>query len=172
MSERRSFALPDVGEGLTEAEILRWLVRPGDLVAVNQMVVEIETAKAAVELPCPFEGTVAELLAAEGTIVPVGSPIITIETADAPATGERQPVLVGYGVREGASTTRRARRGATSDAPPTVAPAAPCLRPTPSPAISGRQRRAGACQAAGAQAGPRAWHRPRHDRADRGSTAR
>lgn len=133
MSERRAFSLPDVGEGLTEAEILRWLVRPGDLVAVNQMVVEIETAKAAVELPCPFEGTVAELLAPEGTIVPVGSPIITIETADVPATSERQPVLVGYGVREGGATTRRARRGSPTG-PVASAPLAADEAPPPFPA--------------------------------------
>ena len=110
MSEVRAFALPDVGEGLTEAEILRWHVRPGDVVKVNQLIVEIETAKASVELPCPFAGTVAELLVDEGSIVPVGSPIITVETPDAPPTSERQAVLVGYGVREGAAEPRRRRR--------------------------------------------------------------
>jgi pyruvate dehydrogenase E2 component (dihydrolipoamide acetyltransferase) len=97
------FSLPDVGEGLTEAEILRWLVRPGDVVAVNQMIVEIETAKAAVELPCPFAGVVEELHAAEGQIVAVGSPIITVETPDAAPTPERQAVLVGYGGEAGPS---------------------------------------------------------------------
>lgn len=105
----QSFHLPDVGEGLTEAEVLRWLVRPGDRVEVNQMVVEIETAKAAVELPCPFEGTVAALLVEEGSIVPVGTPIITVTTADGAAVPERQAVLVGYGVREQAAPTRRRR---------------------------------------------------------------
>jgi pyruvate dehydrogenase E2 component (dihydrolipoamide acetyltransferase) len=110
MSEVRAFALPDVGEGLTEAEILRWHVRPGDVVKVNQIIVEIETAKASVELPCPFAGTVTELLVAEGTIVPVGAPIITVETPDAAARPERQAVLVGYGVREGGAEPRRRRR--------------------------------------------------------------
>ena len=112
MSELRVFTLPDVGEGLTEAEILRWHVRPGDVVAVNDMVVEIETAKASVELPCPYAGTVAELHVVEGAIVPVGSPIISIRTAAVPAAagGERQAVLVGYGVRADVPIARRARR--------------------------------------------------------------
>ncbi|MDP1878948.1 MAG: biotin/lipoyl-containing protein, partial [Actinomycetota bacterium] len=118
------FALPDVGEGLTEAEILRWLVRPGDTVVVNQMIVEIETAKAAVELPCPYAGTVEELHVAEGTIVPVGAPIISIAgTASAP-TPARQAVLVGYGVKEESSPVRRRRRGPDSPPgePPVVEP--------------------------------------------------
>jgi 2-oxoisovalerate dehydrogenase E2 component (dihydrolipoyl transacylase) len=125
MSEVRAFALPDVGEGLTEAEILRWHVRPGDVVKVNQIIVEIETAKASVELPCPFAGTVTELLVAEGSIVPVGSPIITVETPDAPPAAERQAVLVGYGVREGTAEPRRRRRRdavpADTGTPPTEA---------------------------------------------------
>ncbi len=110
MSEQRSFALPDVGEGLTEAEILRWHVQPGDLVEVNQLIVEIETAKASVELPCPFAGTVGALLVDVGAVVPVGTPIITIEMADAPQQAERQAVLVGYGVKEGTPSGRRRRR--------------------------------------------------------------
>jgi pyruvate dehydrogenase E2 component (dihydrolipoamide acetyltransferase) len=77
------FKLPDVGEGLTEAEILGWHVKPGDVVKVNQIIVEIETAKAAVELPCPYEGTVTELLVNEGDTVEVGTPIIGI-TSGAP----------------------------------------------------------------------------------------
>lgn len=119
------FSMPDVGEGLTEAEILRWLVRPGDTVAVNQMIVEIETAKAAVELPCPFAGVVEELHATEGTVVLVGSPIISI-TSDAKtpsAEPQRQAVLVGYGVREGGVPTRRRRRDTGTEAgAPTTAP--------------------------------------------------
>jgi pyruvate dehydrogenase E2 component (dihydrolipoamide acetyltransferase) len=135
MSELRAFALPDVGEGLTEAEILRWHVRPGDIVKVNQVIVEIETAKASVELPCPFAGTVTELHVAEGSIVPVGSPIITVETVDAPPAAERQAVLVGYGVREGAAEPRRRRRSsesaavASAAAPDVPAPAAPAAEP-------------------------------------------
>ena len=68
----QTFRMPDVGEGLTEAEIVRWFVEPGEQVDVNQIVCEIETAKALVELPCPFEGTVAQLHATTGEIVPVG----------------------------------------------------------------------------------------------------
>jgi len=80
-----SFPLPDLGEGLTEGEILHWLVQPGDTVRLNQPIVEVETAKAAVELPSPYAGVVHELLHAEGETVPVGSPIITVDTATVPA---------------------------------------------------------------------------------------
>ena len=75
------FPLPDVGEGLTEAEIVAWKVKPGDTVAVNQVLVEIETAKSLVELPSPFAGTVTELLADEGATVEVGTPIIRVDSA-------------------------------------------------------------------------------------------
>jgi 2-oxoisovalerate dehydrogenase E2 component (dihydrolipoyl transacylase) len=88
MSEMR-FPLPDVGEGLTEAEIVSWKVAPGDHVALNQVLVEIETAKSLVELPSPFVGTVGEILVDEGTTVDVGTHIVTIqsgESADAAAT--------------------------------------------------------------------------------------
>ncbi|WJV47408.1 dihydrolipoamide acetyltransferase family protein [Streptomyces flavofungini] len=123
----REFKMPDVGEGLTEAEILKWYVAPGDTVTDGQVVCEVETAKAAVELPIPFDGTVRELRFAEGTTVDVGQVIITVgpaggaapapEAAPAPAAPEeepeapkgRQPVLVGYGVSE-SSTKRRARK--------------------------------------------------------------
>jgi 2-oxoisovalerate dehydrogenase E2 component (dihydrolipoyl transacylase) len=75
----KHFRLPDAGEGLTEAEIIKWHVQPGDHVSVNQTLVEIETAKAAVELPSPYAGTVTELLATEGSTVEVGTPIITVD---------------------------------------------------------------------------------------------
>lgn len=78
------FRLPDPGEGLTEAEIVSWRVQVGDTVAVNDIVVEIETAKSLVELPIPFAGVVSALLAAEGETVQVGAPIITVETVGAP----------------------------------------------------------------------------------------
>src|SRR5829696_550224 len=81
MTNLRQFKLPDVGEGLTEGEILQWLVAVGDTVTVNQPLCEVETAKAAVELPSPFAGTVTELLFDAGTMVDVGTPIITIDTA-------------------------------------------------------------------------------------------
>src|SRR4051812_49992985 len=79
MGELKQFKLPDVGEGLTEADIIKWHVQPGDEVEVNQTILEIETAKAVVELPCPYEGTVTELLVEEGTTVDVGVPIITVD---------------------------------------------------------------------------------------------
>jgi 2-oxoisovalerate dehydrogenase E2 component (dihydrolipoyl transacylase) len=79
------FKLPDVGEGLTEAEIVTWKVKEGDTVAINDIVVEIETAKSLVELPSPFAGVVQKLMVAEGETVPVGTPIIAIGDAlDAP----------------------------------------------------------------------------------------
>ena len=108
------FHLPDAGEGLTEAEIVRWLVEPGDSVSVNQMVVEIETAKATVELPIPWAGVVSEIHEEIGAIVPVGARVISIETQ---AQSQRDPVLVGYGVKEGASLTRRMRKQAPTDSP-------------------------------------------------------
>ncbi|MFT3797773.1 dihydrolipoamide acetyltransferase family protein [Microbacterium sp.] len=116
----QTFHLPDVGEGLTEAEIVQWRVAPGDTVAVNDVLVEIETAKSLVELPSPFGGTVGDLLAAEGDTVTVGAAIITIaggaDTTDAAAGrsahGAPEPedggaVLVGYGTGTGATSRRR-----------------------------------------------------------------
>ena len=124
MSTTREFRLPDVGEGLTEAEVVAWRVAPGDTVAVNDVLVEVETAKAAVELPSPFAGTVAALLVEPGRTVPVGTPIVAVETASAgdagngaaaTLTGEAGPdgriaTLVGYGPRPGAAA-RRPRMG-------------------------------------------------------------
>src|SRR6185437_12993240 len=75
----QTFVLPDVGEGLTEAEIVSWKVAPGDEVAVNDVLVEIETAKSLVELPSPFSGVVGDILVDEGRTVDVGTAIITIE---------------------------------------------------------------------------------------------
>jgi pyruvate dehydrogenase E2 component (dihydrolipoamide acetyltransferase) len=96
MSELRQFKLPDVGEGLTEADIVRWRVQPGDKVTVNQIIVEIETAKAVVELPCPYEGVVADLLAAEGNTVDVGTPIISVQVgASAPGSSAGAPGSAG-----------------------------------------------------------------------------
>ncbi|WP_434812268.1 dihydrolipoamide acetyltransferase family protein [Microbacterium sp. bgisy189] len=118
----QTFHLPDVGEGLTEAEIVQWRVAPGDAVKVNDVIVEIETAKSLVELPSPFDGTVGELLVAEGTTVEVGAPIITIAgDAAAPdassghsAHGEQHAeaegegaVLVGYGTGGAVKSRRR-----------------------------------------------------------------
>src|SRR5919202_6252582 len=85
MPDIQRFRLPDAGEGLTEAEIVTWRVRPGDTVAINDPIVEIETAKSLVELPSPFAGVVTELLVPEGVTVDVGTPIIAVDTA--PGTG-------------------------------------------------------------------------------------
>src|SRR3712207_2043968 len=84
----KQFRLPDVGEGPTEGEILKWYVQPGDAVVINQTIVEIETAKAAVELPSPYERVVAELLVSEGPTVDVGTPIISV---DVDPTGSPAP---------------------------------------------------------------------------------
>ncbi|MFJ5270713.1 dihydrolipoamide acetyltransferase family protein [Streptomyces sp. NPDC088358] len=143
----REFKMPDVGEGLTEAEILKWYVQPGDSVTDGQVVCEVETAKAAVELPIPYDGVVRELRFPEGTTVDVGQVIIAVDVsggaapvqaapAAAPAAepvpvapqspaapaGEpkpegRTPVLVGYGVAE-SSTKRRPRKGTEVPAQP------------------------------------------------------
>lgn len=142
-----TFPLPDVGEGLTEAEIVSWRVKPGDTVSVNQIVCEIETAKSLVELPSPFEGVVHELLAAEGDTVQVGAPIISVEgeggpempapdgvveaVADAEGSvshesAESSPKnLVGYGTGPSTPISRRRRvAGATESTSP-----APAARP-------------------------------------------
>ncbi|MET9359867.1 dihydrolipoamide acetyltransferase family protein [Streptomyces sp. NPDC006632] len=79
------FKLPDLGEGLTEAEIVRWLVAVGDVVAVDQPVVEVETAKAMVEVPCPYGGVVTARFGEEGTELPVGSPLLTVAVGPSPA---------------------------------------------------------------------------------------
>lgn len=112
----QNFILPDVGEGLTEAEIVTWKVAPGDTVAINDVICEIETAKSLVELPSPHAGVVGELLVAEGVTVEVGTPIITFVTAaaEAPAVAVAPApeegggsVLVGYGTGGGATSRRK-----------------------------------------------------------------
>ena len=80
MSRIKEFKLPDLGEGLTEGEILRWLVAPGDEVKDGQPIVEVETAKAAVEVPSPYTGVVTKLYVEEGATVDVGAPIIAVDT--------------------------------------------------------------------------------------------
>ncbi|MFC8831819.1 dihydrolipoamide acetyltransferase family protein [Streptomyces griseoincarnatus] len=137
MAQVLEFKLPDLGEGLTEAEIVRWLVEVGDVVAVDQPVVEVETAKAMVEVPCPYGGVVTARFGAEGTELPVGAPLLTVavgRTADGPPAGDgsgagtdgakdgasgREPaaegsgnVLVGYGTSEAPARRRRVRPAA------------------------------------------------------------
>ncbi|OZF01369.1 dihydrolipoamide acetyltransferase family protein [Rhodococcoides fascians] len=141
------FKLPDLGEGLTDAVIVEWKVAPGDTVAIDQVIVEVETAKASVEVPCPFEGVVAELHAAENDVLPVGQPLITITGAAVGDTNDQVPaaheqyreeeragsgnVLIGYGTGHG--PTGRRRRAAQSQAAPVVAaPAAAAPKQKPS----------------------------------------
>ncbi len=88
MSSVKEFKLPDLGEGLTEGEILQWLVKPGETIVLNQPIVEVETAKAAVEIPSPYAGVVAEVMFEPGTTVDVGSTIIRIETEPGTASAE------------------------------------------------------------------------------------
>ncbi|WP_326725257.1 2-oxo acid dehydrogenase subunit E2 [Streptomyces sp. NBC_00243] len=132
MSNEQVFLLPDVGEGLTEAEILQWAVQVGDSVEINQIIVEVETAKAAVELPSPYAGVVGTLHAQDGETLPVGKPLITIlsEVGGAPDATEpgpdREALLVGYGPQEGSGRRRRSRPGA----PPTDQPIAPATERT------------------------------------------
>ena len=99
----REFLLPDVGEGLIEADVVAWKVSVGDVVELNQPLVDIETAKAIVELPSPFAGIVVALHVAEGATVSVGEPLVTIADGDSdadaePATAPREAVLIGFGV--------------------------------------------------------------------------
>ncbi|MCQ1947980.1 MULTISPECIES: dihydrolipoamide acetyltransferase family protein [unclassified Arthrobacter] len=147
----REFRLPDLGEGLTESEILNWHVSVGDIVQLNQVIADVETAKAVVELPSPYAGTVAHLHEQAGTVVEVGSPIVSFEVAvpagaDAEAAGEpvqakREPNLVGYGaVPDATGRPARRRRGAapapgpvSAAVPAPVAAAAPVPTPAPDP---------------------------------------
>ncbi|MEV6614678.1 dihydrolipoamide acetyltransferase family protein [Streptomyces sp. NPDC051051] len=145
MAQVLEFKLPDLGEGLTEAEIVRWLVEVGDVVAVDQPVVEVETAKAMVEVPCPYGGVVTARFGEEGTELPVGAPLITVAVGapasggstdgqDAPVTEGSQGtsaaaggqgsgnVLVGYGTSEAPARRRRVRPDRPAPAPVPVAP--------------------------------------------------
>ena len=150
MSTLNLFNLPDVGEGLTEAEIVSWKVKRGDIVAVNDVIVEIETAKSIVELPSPYAGMVAELMVGEGETVDVGTPIIAIGSEvsasvaaapvvpAAPETEVMKP-LVGSGPKADA-VKRRPRTAATTAAPAsTKAPAAPSAASAPSAATAPAQ---------------------------------
>jgi pyruvate dehydrogenase E2 component (dihydrolipoamide acetyltransferase) len=133
------FLLPDLGEGLTEAEIVSWLVAPGDVIAIDQLVVEVESAKSVVELPSPYGGRVEQLHGAPGDVVQKGSPLITVVPVDAPVSSGA--VLVGYGTKESTVRLRRpdggrfGRRAAPQTAPATAGSA--LLDPTRrSPVVS------------------------------------
>ncbi|KJY38365.1 dihydrolipoamide acetyltransferase family protein [Streptomyces sp. NRRL S-495] len=146
----REFTLPDLGEGLTEAEVVRWLVEVGEVIAIDQPVVEVETAKAVVEVPCPYGGVVTALFGAVGEEVLVGAPLVTV--AVSPGEGERPlaavPVveraaeverpLVGYGVAEPDRGGRRRRVGgggaaAVARASAPVVPSVPVASSAPVP---------------------------------------
>jgi 2-oxoisovalerate dehydrogenase E2 component (dihydrolipoyl transacylase) len=107
-----AFVLPDLGEGLTEAEIVSWHVQVGDIVAVDQDVVEVETAKAVVEIPVPFAGRVAELHGSPGDLLAVGAPLITVsdDQTGSVADGESGAVLIGYGTTDARQRRRRPSR--------------------------------------------------------------
>ncbi|WP_435187494.1 dihydrolipoamide acetyltransferase family protein [Streptomyces sp. bgisy126] len=154
MAQVLEFKLPDLGEGLTEAEIVRWLVAVGDVVAVDQPVVEVETAKAMVEVPCPYGGVVTARYGEEGTELPVGAPLLTVAVGGtggagatvAPAAEEGSGdaaesavsseysgnVLVGYGTAGPAARRRRVRQTAPAATPETLEEA-----PVPVPAHQG-----------------------------------
>ena len=137
----QQFRLPDLGEGLTEGEILRWLVNVGDSVRLNQPIVEVETVKAAVEVPSPLAGVVTEILVSAGAIVPVGAPLVRIDVeisdaaegrgggSDAVPGSQPAPVLVGYGPpvvaarrRRSAPTGRAKQSEAVARGPQPLAP--------------------------------------------------
>ncbi|MGX1669878.1 dihydrolipoamide acetyltransferase family protein [Streptomyces sp. NPDC055400] len=140
MAQVLEFKLPDLGEGLTEASIVTWLVQVGDVVAVDQPVVEVETAKAMVEVPCPYGGVVTARFGEEGTELPVGSPLLTVAVGT-PSEGEdvgegSGNVLVGYGTAAAPARRRRVRRQddlpvAASAAPTRNAPSAPVPQAPP-----------------------------------------
>jgi len=108
----RDFLLPDLGEGLEDAEVVTWRVAEGDSVELNQTLVEVNTAKALVEIPAPWEGVVEKLHAGEGDVVKVGQPLVSIRVDDeaTEAKPKRQAVLVGYGVEEQDEVARARRR--------------------------------------------------------------
>ncbi|WP_406199936.1 2-oxo acid dehydrogenase subunit E2 [Streptomyces sp. NBC_01017] len=129
MAQVLEFKLPDLGEGLTEAEIVRWLVEVGDVVAVDQPVVEVETAKAMVDVPCPYAGVVTARFGEEGSELPVGAPLLTVAVGTSASDGPAEDsgaasdkgsgnVLVGYGTSEAPARRRRVRPGESAPVVP------------------------------------------------------
>ncbi|MFG2982759.1 dihydrolipoamide acetyltransferase family protein [Streptomyces sp. NPDC048258] len=144
MPQVMEFKLPDLGEGLTEAEIVRWLVAVGDVVAIDQPVVEVETAKAMVEVPCPYGGVVTARFGEEGQELPVGAPLITVAVgaeampeapeapgAEAEGSGSVPRPLIGYGTDHSRPARRRRVRPVTAAVSAPVA--APAAAPAPAP---------------------------------------
>ncbi|MFI9307661.1 dihydrolipoamide acetyltransferase family protein [Streptomyces triculaminicus] len=155
MAVVREFTLPDLGEGLTEAQVVRWLVNVGDVVAVDQPVVEVETAKAMVEVPCPYGGVVTARFGDEGTELPVGAPLLTVavgEPSPRPPAGDTAAaaaardgdggqdegsgnVLVGYGTQAPAARRRRVRPTGQDGARPVEPDPAPTAVAVISPLV-------------------------------------
>ncbi|MEX2983273.1 dihydrolipoamide acetyltransferase family protein [Streptomyces sp. C36] len=152
MAVVREFTLPDLGEGLTEAQVVRWLVNVGDVVAVDQPVVEVETAKAMVEVPCPYGGVVTARFGDEGTELPVGAPLLTVavgEPSPRPPAGDAAAardgdggqdegsgnVLVGYGTQAPAARRRRVRPTGQDGARPAEPDPAPTAVAVISPLV-------------------------------------
>lgn len=148
MAQVLEFKLPDLGEGLTEAEIVRWLVEVGDVVAIDQPVVEVETAKAMVEVPCPYGGVVTARFGEEGSELPVGAPLLTVavgatdvSSASPEPSADEEPsagsgsgnVLVGYGTGAPAARRRRIRPTGVGAAAPMAAAPAPVAAVDPAP---------------------------------------
>ncbi|MFC4950505.1 dihydrolipoamide acetyltransferase family protein [Pseudonocardia sp. GCM10023141] len=138
------FTLPDLGEGLTEAELVRWLVKVGDTVAVDAPIAEVETAKATVEVPTPYAGVVAALHGTEGTTIDVGAPLLSVESVSAAGAAYAEEeragsgnVLIGFGTSP--ETGARRRRGATRPS----AAAAPTHPRVASPIVRQLARRNG-----------------------------
>ncbi|WP_329565883.1 dihydrolipoamide acetyltransferase family protein [Kitasatospora sp. NBC_01266] len=137
----REFTLPDLGEGLTGAEVVRWLVEVGDVIAVDQPVVEVETAKAMVEVPCPYGGVVTARYGEVGEERAVGQPLVTVAVSPEPGTdvpglggaAENERPLVGFGVAEGGKGSRRRRVGVGvgGGSAPVVTQPAPVVEPLP-----------------------------------------
>ncbi|MGW0389286.1 dihydrolipoamide acetyltransferase family protein [Streptomyces sp. NPDC003042] len=148
MPQVLEFKLPDLGEGLTEAEIVRWLVAVGDVVEIDQPVVEVETAKAMVEVPCPYGGVVTARFGEEGTELPVGAALITVAVGsvtepepEESASGSGN-VLVGYGTDHSRQARRKRVRPGASAASAVSAVSAVSAAPkaaavAPAPAASG-----------------------------------
>jgi 2-oxoisovalerate dehydrogenase E2 component (dihydrolipoyl transacylase) len=139
----REFKLPDLGEGLTDGEVVRWLVAVGDAIVLNQPIVEVETAKAVVEIPAPYAGTVVRLHAAEGESVDVGAPLISVDTVGglaAPAAvsepePELQATLVGPGERQQVRRRRIGGHARSVNGPATTAPVPAAQRPRATPPV-------------------------------------
>src|SRR5260221_3895388 len=151
MSELKQFKLPDVGEGLTEADIVSWLVQPGDKIDINQIIVEIETAKALVELPSPYAGVVDDLLVPEGATADVGTPIISVQVgADGTAGAANGTAGASSGEAGGAEYGQVPAPPAEISPPPAEGAVEPGIYGSPAPQGKSQGRLVGF----GVQTGP------------------